>query len=205
MKSLLIASAIAAASFAAVAQQGGCGNLPFKADTTVGESKSRAEVLAELREAQAMGSIAYGNVPLPHDTERTFTSTRAKVERKVAELAADGKLYRNNNATVSVRQVRVLRGNPSTCSTSLFASRPSTAYGSQAYSTRWECCSLVKTDLGRQQVLEPQLRPKVIREQSQRLSTIQPPGVADRRLIQQKPMDASASTSIAPCVHGGAR
>ena len=59
MKTLLIATLLAATTFAASAQSGYGETYGQNSPTFVSE-KSRAEVIAELRAAQAAGSIAYG-------------------------------------------------------------------------------------------------------------------------------------------------
>ena len=61
MKTLLIATLLAATTFAASAQSGN-GETYGQNSAASGSEKSRAEVIAELRAAQHAGSIAYGEL-----------------------------------------------------------------------------------------------------------------------------------------------
>ena len=59
MKTLIVATLLAATTFAASAQSGN-GETYGHNSPAFGSEKSRAEVIAELRAAQGSGSIAYG-------------------------------------------------------------------------------------------------------------------------------------------------
>ncbi|MDM7948939.1 DUF4148 domain-containing protein [Hydrogenophaga sp.] len=98
MKTFAIAALLAASSFAASAQSA-IGDLPFQNDVKLESNKSRAEVIAELRQAQAQDLISYGDVHKPALQSSTSKLTRAEVEMQVSDLASMGKLYRNSNAT----------------------------------------------------------------------------------------------------------
>lgn len=93
MKTLLIATLLAATTFAASAQSG-YGEAYGQNSPTFVSEKSRAEVIAELRAAQDSGSIAYGelsqkSVPAP----ATSALTRQQVLRDAAgTLPAYGEL-----------------------------------------------------------------------------------------------------------------
>ncbi|AOW11577.1 hypothetical protein LPB72_22855 [Hydrogenophaga crassostreae] len=102
MKSLVIATLLAATAFSASAMSGNNGELyPQDQDNFV-STKTRAEVIAEMREARAAGTIAYGDADIKRINARpapsTSTLTRAEVLMEVADLAAQGKLYPNGNA-----------------------------------------------------------------------------------------------------------
>ncbi|QCB45561.1 DUF4148 domain-containing protein [Hydrogenophaga sp. PAMC20947] len=103
MKSLVIATLLASTAFAASAMPGnGNGEIYGFDKAPSGPSRTRAEVVAELREAQATGTIRYGNVDLKRHNARLTPSnsqlTRAEVREDVAELAAEGELFQNNNS-----------------------------------------------------------------------------------------------------------
>jgi hypothetical protein len=90
MKSLVIATLLATSAFAASAMQGNGEIYGFDtASATAGASKTRAEVMAELEQAKAAGTIAYGESSasrekrvLPADQKLT----RAEVRMELAEL-----------------------------------------------------------------------------------------------------------------------
>jgi hypothetical protein len=100
MKSLIIATLFAASAFTASAMSGD-GGYRGNTEDQFSASKTRAEVIAELREAQAAGTIAYGDANIRrHEARRApsnSTLTRAEVRKEVAELAAQGNLFQNNN------------------------------------------------------------------------------------------------------------
>jgi hypothetical protein len=100
MKSLVIAAVLASSAFAASAQSGNGEIYGFDREAPT-STKSRAEVVAELREAQAAGTIAYGEADIKRINARPAPSrsqlTRAEVRMEVAQLAAEGKLFRTNN------------------------------------------------------------------------------------------------------------
>ncbi|QCB47201.1 DUF4148 domain-containing protein [Hydrogenophaga sp. PAMC20947] len=100
MKSLVIATLLASTAFAASAMSGN-GEIYGFDKAPVGPSKTRAEVVAELREAQAAGTIRYGDADIKRHNARLTPSTsqltRAEVRMEVAELAAEGELFQNNN------------------------------------------------------------------------------------------------------------
>ena len=102
MKSLVIATLLAATAFSASAMSGNNGELyPQDQDNFV-STKTRAEVIAELREAKAAGTIAYGDADIKRINARpapsTSTLTRAEMRMEVAELAAQGKLFPSHNS-----------------------------------------------------------------------------------------------------------
>jgi len=101
MKSLVIATLLAASAFSASAMSGN-GETYGQVQEDFVSTKTRAEVIAELREAQAAGTIAYGDADIKRFNARpapsTSTLTRADVLMEVADLAAQGKLYPNSNA-----------------------------------------------------------------------------------------------------------
>ena len=101
MKSLFIATVLASSAFAASAMSGNGEIYGFDHEAS-GPSKTRAEVVAELREAQATGSIAYGNIDgkrsVTHQAASTSTLTPAEVRMEAAELALGGKLYSNSQS-----------------------------------------------------------------------------------------------------------
>ena len=100
MKSLVIAAVLASSAFAASAMSGNGEIYGFDRETPT-STKTRAEVVAELREAQAAGTIAYGEADIKRINARPSPVksllTRADVRMEVAELAAQGKLFQNNN------------------------------------------------------------------------------------------------------------
>jgi hypothetical protein len=100
MKSFVIAAVLASSAFAASAMSGNGEIYGFDRETPT-SSKTRAEVVAELREAQAAGEIAYGEADIKRINARPAPSksqlTRAEVRMEVAELAAQGKLFHTNN------------------------------------------------------------------------------------------------------------
>lgn len=102
MKSLVIATLLASTAFAASAMPGSRNGQTYGFDQSVsGPSKTRAEVVAELREAQAAGTIRYGDADIKRHNARLTPSTsqltRAEVRMEVAELVAEGELFQNNN------------------------------------------------------------------------------------------------------------
>lgn len=101
MKSFVIATLLASSAFAASAMSGNGEIYGFDKAPT-GVSKTRAEVVAELREAQAAGTIAYGEADIKRQNARhnapASQLTRAEVRMEVADLAAEGKLFPNNNS-----------------------------------------------------------------------------------------------------------
>ena len=100
MKSLAIATLLAASAFSASAMSGN-GETYGQVDENFVSTKTRAEVVAELREAQAAGFVAYGNIDAQRFINRpapsTSTLTRAEVLMEVADLAAQGKLFLNGH------------------------------------------------------------------------------------------------------------
>ncbi len=101
MKSFVIATLLASTAFAASAMSGN-GEIYGFDQAPTGPSKTRAEVVAELREAQAAGTIVYGEADIKRRDARQVPSssqlTRAEVRMEVAELAAEGKLFVNNHS-----------------------------------------------------------------------------------------------------------
>ena len=107
MKSFVIASVLATTAFAASAMSGN-GEIYGFDQTPAGPSKTRAEVVAELREAQAAGTIAFGDADIKRIDARqkapTSQLTRAEVRMEVAELAAEGKLFLNNHSNGGIHR-----------------------------------------------------------------------------------------------------
>ncbi len=107
MKSFAIATVLAISAFSASAGSPFVhGEIYPPADNTVTSSKTRADVLAELRAAQATGLVAYGEFDSRTVAAKPSPSklTRAEVRMELADLARDGKanpfnstqgLYRN--------------------------------------------------------------------------------------------------------------
>jgi hypothetical protein len=99
MKSFVIATLFASTALAASAMSGNGETYGQDAGLT-GASKSRAEVIAELREAQAAGTLAYGESSLKRDQSvmpAASRLTRAEVRMDLAEAGQgtnDG-IYRN--------------------------------------------------------------------------------------------------------------
>jgi hypothetical protein len=107
MKSFVIATLLASTAFAASAMSGN-GEIYGFDQAPAASAKTRAEVLAELREAQAAGTIAYGNVDIKRNGARQTASssqlTRSEVRMEVAELAAEGKLFLNDNSNGGIHR-----------------------------------------------------------------------------------------------------
>lgn len=97
-KIFAIAALLAASSFA-VSTQSAIGDLPLQNDVKLESIKTRAEVIAELRQAQAQDPISFGDVYKPAFQSGTSYVTRAEFEMQVSDVASMGKLYRNSNAT----------------------------------------------------------------------------------------------------------
>ena len=107
MKSFAIATVLAISAFSASAgSQFVHGEIYPPVDNTATSSKTRAEVLAELRVAQAAGTVAHGEFAGRSVAASPSTSKlpRAEVQMELADLARDGKpnpfnfsqgLYRN--------------------------------------------------------------------------------------------------------------
>lgn len=83
MKSLIITTILAASAFAASAQSGN-GETYGHNSPTVGTSLTRAEVLADLREALNMDAIAYGDLAQAESTNGRAVSR----EKVTADLRA---------------------------------------------------------------------------------------------------------------------
>ncbi len=107
MKSFVIATLLASTAFAASAMSGN-GEIYGFDKAPAGASKTRAEVVAELREAQAAGTIAYGDADIKRNDARQAAPssqlTRSEVRMEVAELAAAGKLFLNNNSNGGIHR-----------------------------------------------------------------------------------------------------
>ena len=94
MKSLVIATLLATTAFAASAMSGN-GEI-YGHDTaaaSTGASKTRAEVVAELRQAQAAGTMAYGESSIKKPAASLSAGdrlTRAEVHMEVSELRQNG-------------------------------------------------------------------------------------------------------------------
>lgn len=105
MKSFVIATLLASTAFAASAMSGN-GEIYGFDNAPTGASKTRAEVVAELREAQAAGTIFYGDAYIKRNealrTPPASQLTRAEVRMEVAELAAEGKLFLNNSSNSGI-------------------------------------------------------------------------------------------------------
>ena len=101
MKSIVIATLLATTAFAASAMSGN-GEI-YGQDTaaaTTGASKTRTEVVAELRQAQAAGTLAYGESSLKRVKPAMPAAnrlTRAEVRMEIADLgqAINCGIYRN--------------------------------------------------------------------------------------------------------------
>lgn len=93
MKTLIVATLLAATTFAASAQSGN-GETYGQNSPTFGSEKSRAEVIVELRAAQDINSIAYGEHSQQSVLAQPATSglTRQQVLQEVAALRKAGKL-----------------------------------------------------------------------------------------------------------------
>jgi hypothetical protein len=102
MKSLVIATILAASAFAASAMSGN-GEIYGQDKERFVSTKTRAEVVTELRAAVAAGTIASGDADLQRHQARsapaTSSLTRAEVRMEVAKLAAQGKLFQNNHSS----------------------------------------------------------------------------------------------------------
>ena len=99
MKSFVIATMLAATAFAASAMSGN-GEIYGHDASPTGASMTRAEVVAELREAQAAGTLAYGESSLKQDQQAMPSGsrlTRAEVRMDLAEArqGANAGIYRN--------------------------------------------------------------------------------------------------------------
>ncbi len=99
MKSFVIATLFASAAFAASAMSGN-GETYGQDAAPTGASLTRAEVVAELREAQAAGTLAYGESSLKRDKQMMPAAsrlTRAEVRMDLAEAGqgANAGIYRN--------------------------------------------------------------------------------------------------------------
>jgi hypothetical protein len=95
MKSFAIATVLAISAFSASAgSQFVHGEIYPPVDNTATSSKTRAEVLAELRAAQAAGLVAYGEFDSRTVVTKPSSSklTRAEVQMEQADLARDSKL-----------------------------------------------------------------------------------------------------------------
>ena len=107
MKSFVIASVLATTAFAASAMSGN-GEIYGFAQTPAGPSKTRAEVVAELREAQPAGTISFGDADIKRIDARqkapTSQLSRTEVRMEVAELAAEGKLFLNNHSNGGIHR-----------------------------------------------------------------------------------------------------
>ena len=107
MKSFVIASVLASTAFAASAMSGN-GEIYGIDQAPTGPSKTRAVVVAELREAQAAGTIAFGEADIKRlaarQTAPTSQLSRAEVRMEVAELAAEGKLFLNNHSNGGIHR-----------------------------------------------------------------------------------------------------
>jgi hypothetical protein len=94
MKSFVIATLLASTAFAASAMSGNGQIYGFDAAAeTTGASKTRAEVVAELRQAQAAGTLAYGESSSKREKHAMPAAnglTRAEVRMELAELGKDG-------------------------------------------------------------------------------------------------------------------
>ncbi|QCB46412.1 DUF4148 domain-containing protein [Hydrogenophaga sp. PAMC20947] len=93
MKSFVIATLLATTAFAASAMPGNGQIYGFDTVSTSGASKTRAEVIAELRQAQAAGTLAYGESSSRREKRAMNGAnglTRAEVRMELAELGKDG-------------------------------------------------------------------------------------------------------------------
>ena len=101
MKSLVIATIFTSYDFAASAMSGN-GEICGLDKTPGGASKNRTEVVAELREAQAASTHVYGNFGIKRNgaIQRAPSSrlTRSELLMESAQLAAESKLFLNNNS-----------------------------------------------------------------------------------------------------------
>ena len=94
MKSIVFATLLASTTFAASAMSGN-GEI-YGQDTAAaaaGASKTRAEVVAELRQAQAAGTLAYGESSIKKPVASLSAGdrlTRAEVRMEVSELRQKG-------------------------------------------------------------------------------------------------------------------
>lgn len=94
MKSLVIATLFATTAFAASAMSGN-GEIygHDSAAASQGASKTRADVIAELRQAQAAGALAYGEASIRKPVSSMPAGdrlTRAEVRMEVSELRDNG-------------------------------------------------------------------------------------------------------------------
>ena len=99
MKSFFIATLFASTALAASAMPGN-GETHGQDAAPTGASLTRAEVVAELREAQAAGTLAYGESSLKRDQPvmpAASRLTRAEVRMDLAEAGqgANAGIYRN--------------------------------------------------------------------------------------------------------------
>jgi hypothetical protein len=121
VKSCAIATVLAISAFSVSAgSQLVQGEIYPPVDNTATSSKTRAEVLAELRAAQAAGTVAHGEFAGRSVVASPSTSklTRAEVQMELADLARDGKpnpfnssqgLYRNRSAPHERAVIRTTR------------------------------------------------------------------------------------------------
>lgn len=105
MKSIVIATLLATTAFAASAMS--VNGEIYGQDTAAaaaGASKTRAEVVAELRQAQAAGTLAYGESSLKREQgtmSKANSLTSAEVRMELAERANDGAWFpRGSNAGI---------------------------------------------------------------------------------------------------------
>lgn len=95
MKSFVIATLLATTAFAASAMSGN-GEIYGQDAAPTGVSKTRAEVVAELREAQAAGTLAYGESSSKQDQQAVSSDsrlTRAEVRMELSELGKNGAVF----------------------------------------------------------------------------------------------------------------
>lgn len=92
MKNLIVAGLMAVTSLGAMANSN-IGEAWGQDAVSGGPGLTRAQVIAELREAQANGTIAYGEAtPTSNATSLTSTLTRRQVREEVQALRRAGQL-----------------------------------------------------------------------------------------------------------------
>lgn len=106
VKNLIAAVAVFAAAGSAMAEQ----TFPYVDFTGVQSTRTRAEVIAELKDAQANGSYAASNSEfVAPDANFKSTKTRAQVIAELKEAQADGSYalaHQEYDGQVSVQQAR---------------------------------------------------------------------------------------------------
>ncbi len=108
MKSLVIATMLATTAFAASAMSGNgeiYGHDKAAATSMTEASKTRAEVVAELREAQNAGTLAYGEFSSRRGSRVLSAGTaltRAEVRMEISELGKNGSWSNQGSSNAAI-------------------------------------------------------------------------------------------------------